>query len=512
MKIKSLFLLCVIFSFTLIIPKSLNLRDSSSVFKISSCSNLILDKTMNSITGKIIKDSGAQISGEDMEFEDGSFQDSGSKININGKLNFGQTQKILLDGGKTFLGKRGEVFQDISISGIDNLIEGVLFIKSDIELQDKESNVFFDIRNRLDADIKLNSGFLVLYEDLYFLDNKRIFGPGRVALNGHKLSFGSKDLTWNEPILFENASDIDINSNMYIEDTWSFSGDSVLIGNSNIFCVSSDDGIVVRPNTNLLIRDTVLYGISGTKIRCMTDDSTITLQNVKWIQDADFTFSRGSLIFLDSVEFVGNGKKFIYQSQMTSTIKQNAVIHLSSGFTFSYDPIVDRKDLLELIDETSIIYLDGANLFVNYRELNLKKGRLIVDKNSILSSETRDWVHASITDTYEIEGITYTSYDYTYGTSGGITFGNNLLSDDFSCEILNGSELKLDSGILIYRNVNSNSFNAINNFSSLNISSGATLQLDQTLDVGRGKVCLSKNSVLQKAPGKYLIGPIFVYS
>ena len=197
---------------------------------------------------------------------------------------------------------------------------------------------------------------------------------------------------------------------------------------------------------------------------------------------------------------------------MTSTIKQNAAVHLSSGFTFSYDPIVDRKDLLEFIDETSVLYLDGASFFANYRGLNLKKGGLIVDKNSILISETRDWVHASITDTYEIEGITYTSYDYTYGTSGGIIFGNNFLIDDFTCEILNGSELKLDSGILIYRNVSSNSFNAINNSSGLNVGSGAKLQLDQTLDLGRGKVCLSKNSRLQKASGKYLLGPTFVYS
>ena len=511
MIIKNLFLLFILFSFSLIFSKSFNLRDSSSAFKISSGSNLILDKAINSITGAIIKDSGAQINGEDLEFEDGSFKDSGAKINITGKLNLGQTKKIILDGGKNFQGKRGEVLQSISVSGVDNIIEGVLFITSDIELYDSNSKVSFNIRNRLDSDIKLNSGSMTLDEDLAFLDNKRIFGPGKVILNGHKLSFGATDLVWNEPLFFEKASDVEINSNVYLEDNWSFSGDSVLCGNSNILCLSCLDSITVRPRTNLLIKDVVLYGISDNKIRCLTDDSTIFLQNVKWIQDGDFTFTRGSLIFLDDVEFIGDGKKFIYQSQMTSTIKQNTIVHLSSGFTFSYDPVVDRKDLLKFEDDTSVIYLDGGNLYASYKGLNLEKGRIIVDKNSIIMGEERSWFHSTPTDTFDFDGITYTNYDYSYGVSGEINIGNNVSDNDFKINILNGSCLTLFDGRFNYKNINLKSFNFINNSSILKVGDATTLNLEQILDITPGKVFLHKRSKLQKSGSSYLIGPTFIY-
>ena len=473
-------------SFTFIIPKSFNLRNKTSVFKVSSGSNLILDKTMNSITGKIIKDSGANISGEDMEFENGSFQDSGSKINITGKLNFGQTKKIILDGGKTFEGKRGEIFQAINISGTDNLIEGVLFITSDIELQDHNTAVAFDVRNRLDADIKLNSGSMVLDEDLCFLDNKRIFGPGRVVLNGHKLSFGATDLTWQEPILFERASDVEVNSNTDLEDTWSFSGDSILCGNANILCIGCSDGIVVRPNTNLLIRDMVLYGISDTKIRCMTDDSTITLQNVKWIQSADFTFTRGSLIFLDDVEFIGNGKKFIYQSQMTSTIKQNATLLLEYGFTFSYDPINGARDLICFQSESSTLFLNSSTLYVTNKGIDLIGGKLGVKGISFLASEAYD----------------------TTTTQNGITIGNGNEDDDLLCLIIGDSMLELEKGILTYNNKNLSSFNMQSVNSVLSIGSDATLNLLENIYLNNGILVGYDNTTLARIINKRVIGSV----
>ena len=483
MKIKKLFLLFIIFSFTLIIPKSLNLRDSSSVFKISSCSNLILDKTMNSITGKVIKDSGAQISGENMEFEDGSFQDSGSKINITGKLNFGQTQKILLDGGKTFLGKRGEVFQDIFISGTDNLIEGVLFLTSDIEFQDRDSKASFDLRNRLDVDIKLNNGSIILYEDLCFLDSKRVFGPGKVTLNGYQLSFGSKDLTWNEKILFENASNIDINSSIYLEDCWSFSGDSILCGNSNVLCIDCSDGIVVRPKTNLLIRDTILYGLSDTKIRCMTDDATITLKNVKWIQDSDFTFTRGSLIFLDNVEFIGNGKKFIYQSKMTSTISLGSTLKLDRGFTFSYAPISQAKDLIFFESRDSKIFLNSSTLYADKCGLELINGSFLLD--GVVSLESK--------------GTT---------TNDGIVIGNQNENNDFLCLFFNGCILKLKNGSFSYKNKNINSFDMRDQYSRLSIASGATLNLYEDINLNNGMLIGYDNTTLARIIDKRIIGSV----
>lgn len=487
----------------------LNLLNKNSSIKISSGSSLTLDSSLSSVNGKIIKDSDADISGADVNFSGGSYYDGASKITVDGTLNFGQTKKIILDGSKSFEGKRGEVLQSILISGLNNLLQGILFTTGDIDLQDSLSGVSLAIRNRLDSNINLNSGLLKLEEDLFFLDNKRIKGPGKVLLRGHKLSFGATDLTWREPLFFDSASDIELNANTYLEDTWSFSGDSVLCGNSNILCSLCSDGIVLRPNSHLLIRDAVIYGLSGNKIRCLTDDSTITLQNVKCIFDEDFTFSRGALIFLDNVELLGNGKKFIYQTSMTSTIKDNSILALGNNFTFSYDSISGYSNLLKFEADDSYLFLNGGTLYASYNALNLLNGALAVDRTSNIIIEEREWIHSTITGTEDFDGMTYTTYDYTYGFSGGVSFGDNVSENDFKINLLSGAKLNINSGTLYYKNENVDSFNASSESSFLKINSGSHLNLEQTLDVSDSKIVLARPSCLIKTAGKYLLGPSF---
>jgi hypothetical protein len=487
----------------------LNLLNKNSSIKISSGSSLSLDSSLSSVNGKIIKDADAEISGSDINFSGGSFYDGASKITVDGSLNFGETKKIILNGSKSFEGKRGEVLQSIFISGLNNLLQGILFTSGDIELQDSLSSVSLAIRNRLGANINLNSGSLNLEEDLFFLDSKRIKGPGVISLKGHKLSFGATDLTWSESLFFDSALDIELNANTYLEDTWSFSGDSVLCGNANILCSLCSDGIVVRPNSHLLIRDAIIYGLSGNKIRCLTDDATITLQNVKWVQDEDFTFSRGALIILDNVEFIGKNKKFIYQSSMTSTIKENAVLALGSNFTFSYDPISGSSSLLEFEGNSSYLFLNGGALYTSYNGLNLLNGSLIVEGDSQFIIESREWVDEVIRVTYEEAGYTHTLYDYIYGLSGYLNIGNGTEVNDFKVYIHHGSVLELYDGPLFYNNILLDSFNCLNEFSALKVNDSAYLNLVETLDISPGRIFLKSSDYLNIYNDKSLIGNTF---
>lgn len=510
MKVLNLFLILQIIFYLNLFSTGINLLNKNSSIKISSGSSLTLDSSISSVKGKIIKDSDANISGSNINFLGGSFYDGKSKSRINGTLNLGQTKKIILDGNKSFEGRRGEILQDIIISGLHNLLQGVLFASGDVDLQDSLSAVSVALKNRLDSNINLNSGSLKLEEDLFFLDYKRIKGPGKIYFNGYKLSFGATDLTWNEPLFLDSAADLELHANTYLEDTWSFSGNSVLSCNSNILYSICSNGIVVRPNSHLLIKDAIIYGLSGNKISCLTDDSTITLQNVKCIFDGNFTFSKGALIFLENVEFIGKNKKFIYQTNMTSTIKDNALVTLSDGFTFSYDPISGNKNLLEFEADDSRLYLNGGNLYSAYNGLNLIKGQMLVDNNSSIIIEERPWEYSTIIGTEEFDGITYTTYDYTYGTSGGVNIGNGVT--DFKVKILSGSKLSIDNGTLYYKNIVKDSFNLINNSSSLKINSGAHLNLEQSLSVSPGKILLYKNSSLIKNSDIDLLGSTFILS
>lgn len=467
-----------------------NLSNKSASFKISSGSNFVLNSSINAVSGKIVQESGAAISGNNINFTSGSFYDGDSKIKISGTMNFGELKSIILDGGKNFEGKRGDILQSISISGSDNVLEGVLFTVQDINLADSNSGVLISLRNRLDANINLNNGTLNIDEDLFFLDGKRIVGPGKVNISGHKLSFGSKDLVWQEPILFEEASDVDLNANVTLENTWSFRGLSVCRGNANILNLSCDDCFVVRPNSNLLIHDLILYGLSDNKIRCLTDTSTITLRNVKLIQSGNFTFTRGTLVFADYVEFVGNGKTITYQSAMPCIIKQNAVVYFDTGFTFSYAPITNNRKLIQFEDDTATIYLNGANLYSSYVGMDLIGGNLIVNKNS---------------------NIFIKEYDYSTGISGQIQVGTGGTGKDFKIHILSGSQLNVDTGYFVYNNVSASSFNAINNSSFFKFGNSARLNLEQPLNMSLGRMFIG-NSLTNVITNTYnLSGMIFSY-
>ncbi|MBU4270232.1 hypothetical protein KJ644_05440 [Candidatus Dependentiae bacterium] len=487
----------------------INLSNSTVSFKVSSGVNLKLNYPISNVKGTIIKESGSVISGGSISIENGCFNEVNSESKINGLLDFSGTQKIYLTGNSILEGKRGDIFSYIVISGQDNIIQGNLNTLNDIDIQDGDSSVVINTHVRLDKNINLNGGEIKLGDDLHFLDDKRIIGPGLINLNSHRLSFGAKDLYWTENILFKDAADLEINSSLILDASWIFSGDSIICGNSNIIYLDSVDSILVRPNSTLLIRDAILYGVSENKLRCMADNSIISFQNTKIVLDNDFSFTVGSLIFGDNVEFIGKDKVFHYQSSMTSTIKDNAMVTLSNGVTFSYAPISGRDNLLYFEADDSTIYLNGANLYTAYTGLNLLGGRIIADKNSEILIESRDWVHATVTGTYLDEGITYSYYDYTYGHSGYLNIGNNSEESDFELEILSGAQLNFVTGDLYYKNVGAQSFKAFNEFSTLSFFAGTGLILYQDLTISPGKIVFNRSSRFEAQEGKKLFGSRF---
>ncbi|KKP23022.1 MAG: hypothetical protein SZ59_C0004G0097 [candidate division TM6 bacterium GW2011_GWF2_28_16] len=507
---KIICLLCFISFAYKLNPVGFNLSNKTVTLKVSSGANLKLNSPITNVNGTIIKESGANIDGSSITFNDGSFNDSTGKVKVLGTLDFGDIKKIILDGNKNFEGKRGDVLQAINISGQDNIVQGVLSVLDDIELQDINSSVLFNIRTRLDSNINLNSGSMILGDDLAFLDTKRIFGPGSVDLAGHRLSLGAKDLTWDEPILFKDASDIKLNSNLYLNSTWTFSGSSILCGGDKIIFLNTDNCIRVLANSHLLIRDAVLYGLSGSNISCIDDSSVISLQNVKIILDNNFNFTSGALIFWDTVEFIGKNKTFNYQTNMTSTIKDNAIIVLGNTVTFSYAPSSGKNNLLEFEADDSTINLNGGTIYTAYTGLDLLKGRIVVDKNSNLIIESKNWLYESVTSTYNNldDAITYTTYDYTYGISGYLNLGNDVQEYDFKVDILNGANLKIYSGILSCNNTLDSCICTNDSMSCLSFMAGSHFDVCHDLNIGSGQIVLYGGAGLRTFNNAIISGSI----
>lgn len=321
----------------------------------------------------------------------------------------------------------------------------------------------------------------------------------RWSHNGHALLFGNRDkeigllvaeeyfLTIKDARCFFK-SDVTFLSNLY------FSGECVVNGGGHIITLEENAAILVEQNTSLILENMIIKGIAGNNIRCIDDTGLLMLRDVVWMQDENVTFSSGTLQFKNNVIMMGDNI-FAYQAGQQSIILSRSTLTLDSNFTFSYDPIVIGDNvLLAFEDNTSKLVLDGATLHTTATGLQLTHGKLLVKRDSYLSSESVD---------------TIIEYDTEYETfEGGITFGDEYAEDDFVCEILSGAALHLNQGILKYKNVNTSSFIMHSDRSILKMFENTRLELFETLDLGPGLLVGEPNISIARASGKNILGSL----
>jgi len=292
------------------------------------------------------------------------------------------------------------------------------------------------------------------------------------------------------PLQLENVK-LFFSSDVILNGQIAFSGLCVLNGGGNIFEFSEDASIILSDGAELILEDMKIKNVSGTKIACAGNDSVITLRDVAWVQDGNYTFTLGSLQLKNDVSMSGD-YIFAYQSTQTSTLLSKSTLELDLGFTFSYNPVgVDSKTLIQMEDGTSILALNGATLHTTDCGLKLTKGRIKVLRDSFLSSE--------LTATVDV-------YGRDIIIDEGITFGNSSLGQDVTCDICRGVTLWITQGSLNYKNVLGTSFNVGNFTSGLYMDENTRLNLYENLDLGSGIITLANNTTIGKKSGKMLTG------
>ena len=481
LKIIKIFMV-ILFGVGNIFASNLNLKSTSSAIKIDAGANLNIENATSTSKGKIIRETNGTIEGSSITFEEGKLEEEGGKVNISGTLTPGIENKIFLNGNQKFEGKLGQILQAIKIRGKGNLLSGNLILSDDVDLLDENSSLSVDLYSKLTSNLKLNGGSLVLLHDLDFTDFKRVVGPGKISLNGNRLSFGAKELNWSEDVSFQNAAEVQICANTNLNSIWSFAGsNNILEGNRSIFCLGGSGKIIVERGSSLLIKNMILRDIWEHGIFCMDDSATITFQNVKFYQSQDYTFSIGHFEVVDKFDIYG-GYKFTYKSFRQSKILSHSNLYLDKNVTFSYDPPIANKELILFQDASSSLYLGGATLHSTLTGMHFKKGTMLIDRFSHLSCEK------------------------TENTDIGIIFGNDRSEDDFICQFLGNSILELIAGSLKYRNVNRSSWCMENMLSYLRISSGCNLYLYQNLNLDLGHILFQGSNWIYYIPGKKIIG------
>ncbi|MDR3550809.1 MAG: hypothetical protein P4L31_05305, partial [Candidatus Babeliales bacterium] len=149
-----------------------------------------------------------------------------------------------------------------------------------------------------------------------------------------------------------------------------------------------------------------------------------------------------------------------------------------TGFFFDYNPGAAVQTLIQFIDATSQLLLNGATLHASGTGLLLTKGSMIAQGNSVVSCNNQ------------------------------INIGDGIGADDFAVTIAGGAQLNFLQGLLNYENVNAASWFMENSVSILDMSSNTTLALYQTMNLESGVAVFENNSTLARVPAATLDGSI----
>lgn len=466
-------------------------RSQSSALKINHGSVFDAQTPIDKFSGKLIKDTESVVLGQGITLEDGKLESGSHKSSLSAKVE-GDIASITLDGGKTFRGKRSHALQSLTAQGASNRVEGVFAFRQDLVLQDHLTSLTVALTEKMPQNIQMNGGHLSLAYDLVFVDGFCLKGAGSIAFNNRRLVLGSQDLLFEDKIFFENAQEIALNANIYIQDDWLFSGKATINGNGNTIFLEGNGRIVVEPRSSLLLKNVSVQNVADHNICCMDNYATISLHDSSWYHSNDFTFTVGKLAIIDRFALRG-ARRFIYRSGAHSCIYNHGTMLFDKGMTFSYDPLVIASPSLCMLEGSlAELCLHNASLHATTTGLHLTKGKVSFSGECGLSSQV-------IID----EQIDEVRLD------NGITFGNDTLEDDCTIHLADGALVKLRQGSVKYRNLNVLSWQQ-NPRATLAIGSDCTLKLYQSLDTHGGRIVFDNFSSLARYEDTQLIGNVDV--
>lgn|GEM_PF-1659476 len=292
--------------------------------------------------------------------------------------------------------------------------------------------------------LMLNGATFVLYDDILFKPGASITGPGTISLSYNTLILGMNSCNCVTDTKWQGTNGkIDLNVDVDLHATWTFDGDVVIEGNGNMLNLNSTGELVVTPDSKLTLKNVVVRHVSGNCIRCLNDDASIELDNVTWVQDDNFTFTTGSLLFSNQVDFVGS-YSFVYDSSRTSTVSFRSTWEISDDMVL----VAGKKESIEspnpiyFADDSSMMCLENCSFIVTSSGLDLRVGRI------------------KLRGDVSLEMLSST-------TDGGLVLGSGSESDDITVMFDSGATLNFKKGWLVYNQYASNAFIAASESSQL---------------------------------------------
>lgn len=386
----------------------------------------------------------------------------------------------LLPGNSSLSINKGSVPLGLLILNTGNTIRGNGTYGGPIIFLSPTAAATWSVNGTLNSSITFNGATLTLGADLFLDPSAVLAGPGTINLNGLTFHFTPNVTTCNTAITWQGEGKLNLRNRVNVTNTWTIKDKVTIEGQNHILDLTSGN-IVVDTDGQLILKDVILEGLSGTNLRCTDDTGSIIFDSTTNYLAADYTFANGGMQYKNKNRFLNN-KIFAYQSVMTSTVLSEATLKFDHNITFSYDPSDGTKNLLEFTDGMSHLILNNSTLHTTLEGMQFNKGELIIKGESFIASETEETIDAN---------------ERTVLKDEGIIFGDGLLSNnDFKCTIVAGAFMKVSNGSIRYKNKSANSIVMGSHLSMIHMFSDTRLRLHQSLTLADGTIQFDDKSYL----------------
>jgi hypothetical protein len=166
--------------------------------------------------------------------------------------------------------------------------------------------------------------------------------------------------TLNNGCKFLDSNVVDLDKNIDVGYTWTFTETAVINGNGNIITFGDNGRLFVENGVSLLLSDIILKNVSGNKIDFADHSSTLSINNVVWIQDTNFSLTMAKIYVQGDWLITGQDTIFSYETTQASTIANNTAANFS-GVTFNYNS-GSSNSLIEFSNNSSKIIVENGTL------------------------------------------------------------------------------------------------------------------------------------------------------
>lgn len=307
------------------INAKVNFGSPSSAIKISATGQFHLTQDLSDVDGTIKREDSTVITGDadkKINFTQGTLESNDAPIELTASYdpNDPDGKTILLTGNDKLRAEPGTIVEHIQIENANNLMMGQPLFSNPLVFTDANATLTMAIHSKLNQNIQLNNGTIMLAHDLELSDGVNVLGGGTLNLNNNQFAFGSKELNHTDNIFWVNADAEYLHGKTNLGSIWYYTGDSTLNGNGNVLDLSLGGTIFVNANTTLYITDLVIKRLGLGGIQFADETSKIILSNVEIELATNYNTTTGGFYVEGPTTFILEDKDWLFDTDASLSV------------------------------------------------------------------------------------------------------------------------------------------------------------------------------------------------